>query len=66
MVWLILAKKDSSKYVAAKGSVPMYQIYDDVHQNKKHKLDEQHMDSNKRLKTKHTGRNIKLFHIDWI
>jgi len=48
------SKKDSSKYVAAKGSVPIYQIHDDIHQNKKHKLDEQHMDSNKKQKTKHT------------
>jgi uncharacterized protein YaiL (DUF2058 family) len=47
-------KKDSSKYVAAKGNVPIYQIHDNVHQNKKHKLDEQHMDSNKKQKTKHT------------
>jgi hypothetical protein len=47
-------KKDSSKYVTAKGSVPIYQIHDDVHQNKKHKLDGQHMNSNKKQKTEHT------------
>jgi hypothetical protein len=28
-------KKENSGYVAAKGSIPIYQVYDDVCQNKK-------------------------------
>ena len=46
-------KKDNSKYVAARGSIPIYQIHNDVCPNKKRKSDDHHIDSNKKQKNQH-------------
>jgi hypothetical protein len=49
-------------HVAAKGSIPIYQVHDDVCQNKKRKCDGHHTDSNKKHKTQHAvEENIHKF-----